>query len=175
MLWKERIWWLRQLLHWAYDSLTRSLLALGPRKQGSESPRGGTKSSWNLSQPHRLSHSIFSCCFSHHSLWAEESWMKLVPHHQRQHVQLWLGGLAVPPMEFQHIAICQILLRKEGKERLGGKKPELRTVDFKKCTTWELWIKFYLRQNEGLNLGGSISSNPEKNYSRRQEVRGQLG
>ena len=34
--------------------------------------------------------------------------------------------------------------------------------DLKKCTTWELWVKFYLRQNEDYSLRDSISDNSEK-------------
>ena len=31
----------------------------------------------------------------------------------------------------------------------------------KKCTTWELWVKFYLEQNEDCSPGDSISDNSE--------------
>ena len=30
------------------------------------------------------------------------------------------------------------------------------------CTTWELWVKFYLGQNEDCSLGGSNSDNSER-------------
>ena len=32
----------------------------------------------------------------------------------------------------------------------------------KRCTTWELWIKFYLGQNEDYSLRGSISDSSER-------------
>ena len=35
-------------------------------------------------------------------------------------------------------------------------------VDFKKCTMWELRVKFYLGQNEDCNLGDSSSDSCEK-------------
>ena len=78
------------------------------------SPAGCTKSIWMLSQPHRLSHNTVPCCVFHWSLWAVESWVKFVPYLQTQHVQVCLESLAAPVVEF--ITICQILLRKEGKE-----------------------------------------------------------
>ena len=31
-----------------------------------------------------------------------------------------------------------------------------------RCTSWELWVKFYLGQNEGHSLGGSISDSSER-------------
>ena len=31
-----------------------------------------------------------------------------------------------------------------------------------RCTTWELWVKFYLGQNEDCSLGGSISDSSER-------------
>ena len=45
--------------------------------------------------------------------------MKFVPYLQTEHAQVCLESLAAPVVEF--ITICQILLRKEGKEI---KKPE---------------------------------------------------
>lgn len=35
-------------------------------------------------------------------------------------------------------------------------------VDFKKCTRWELQLKFYLGQNEEHSLEDSISANSEE-------------
>ena len=32
----------------------------------------------------------------------------------------------------------------------------------KRCTTWELWVKFYLGQNEDCSPGGSISDSSER-------------
>ena len=32
----------------------------------------------------------------------------------------------------------------------------------KRCTTWELWVKFYLGQNEDCSLGGSLSDSSER-------------
>ena len=32
----------------------------------------------------------------------------------------------------------------------------------KRCTTWELWVKFYLVQNEDCSQGGSISDSSER-------------
>lgn len=49
--------------------------------------------------------------------------MKFVPYLQTQHVHICLENLAAPVVEFKHITICQILLRKNGKEI---KKPEPR-------------------------------------------------
>ena len=31
-----------------------------------------------------------------------------------------------------------------------------------RCTTWELWVKFYLRQDEDCSPGGSISESSER-------------
>ena len=36
----------------------------------------------------------------------------------------------------------------------------------KKCTAWELWVKFYLGQNEPYSLGDSISNSSEKMLER---------
>ena len=36
----------------------------------------------------------------------------------------------------------------------------------KKCTTWELWVKFYLGQNEDYSPGDSISDSSEKQLQR---------
>ena len=36
------------------------------------------------------------------------------------------------------------------------------SVDLKRCTTWELWVQFYLRQNEDCSLGGSTSDSSER-------------
>ena len=35
-------------------------------------------------------------------------------------------------------------------------------VYWKTCTMWELWVKFYLGQNENYSLGDSISESSEK-------------
>ena len=38
----------------------------------------------------------------------------------------------------------------------------VHSVHLKKCTTWELWVKFYLKQIEDNSLGNSISDSSEK-------------
>ena len=46
---------------------------------------------------------------------------------------------------------------------LGAGELEIKDVtDFKKCTTWELWVKFCLSQNEDYSLGESILDGFEK-------------
>ena len=37
----------------------------------------------------------------------------------------------------------------------------VHSVHLKKCTTWELWVKFYLKQIEDNSLGNSISDSSE--------------
>ena len=47
----------------------------------------------------------------------------------------------------------------------GGKLPEILKVLCwlkKRYTTWELWVKFYLGQNEDCSPGGSISDSSER-------------
>ena len=38
----------------------------------------------------------------------------------------------------------------------------ITTIDLKKMTMWELWVKFYLRQNENCSLVDRTSSSSEK-------------
>lgn len=46
---------------------------------------------------------------------------------ESQHTQVYLGNLAAPSVESQHIATCQMLLRKKEKEELGRKKTSTYT------------------------------------------------
>ena len=42
----------------------------------------------------------------------------------------------------------------------------VHSVHLKKCTTWELWVQFYLKQIEDNNSGTSISDSSEKMLQR---------
>ena len=44
------------------------------------------------------------------------------------------------------------------------------TVYWKTYTTWELWVKFYLGQNEDYSLGDSLSDSSEELLWRSGEV-----
>ena len=39
---------------------------------------------------------------------------------------------------------------------------DLCFADLKNAPTWELWVKFYLEQNEDYSLGDSLSDRSEK-------------
>ena len=38
----------------------------------------------------------------------------------------------------------------------------IMSIDFKKCTTWELQVEFYWRQNEACSPGDSASDSSER-------------
>ena len=50
------------------------------------------------------------------------------------------------------------------KKNKKQKTPDSRAyiVDWKKITMWELWVKFYLGQNEDYSLGDSVSDRSEE-------------
>ena len=60
-----------------------------------------------------------------------------------------------------HLTRNEGLVESEARIYLKVRYPDLLSTK-KRCTTWELWVKFYWGQNEDCSPGGSISDSSER-------------
>ena len=110
------------------------------------------------------SHSLL-CSLQDHPLdLPEDTRLYLVPRSWHRHF-CWLGNPHILSSYIcQHPTSKQLSLSPS-----LSLSHTLTHVDLKKCTTWELWVKFYLGQNEGCCPRDSIPGSSEKLLQRSRE------
>ena len=95
-----------------------------------------------------------------HVMWGHPRWQAMVERSDR----MWSTGEGNGrPLQYSCLENpMNSMKRQKGRTLKDELTRSISAVDRKRCTTWELCVKFYLGQNEDCSPGGSISDSSER-------------